>query len=59
MKKLNELKEMVSRLEVDCEKFYKKGNKAASVRARKVLQEIRLQAHEMRKDISEVRKTFS
>ena len=55
MDKFQELKEMVDNLEVDLKKFYTKGNKAASIRARKVLQEIKAQAQDIRMDISTVR----
>tara|TARA_R110000796_G_scaffold252137_1_gene385314 strand:- start:12382 stop:12558 length:177 start_codon:yes stop_codon:yes gene_type:complete len=57
MNNLNELKNMIDLLEVDLVKFYKKGNKAASIRARKVLQDIKSQAQNIRMDISQTRKT--
>lgn len=56
MNNLNELKYMIDLLEVDLAKFYKKGNKAASIRARKTLQEIKRQAQNIRMDISQTRK---
>jgi hypothetical protein len=55
MNNLEDLKVMINRLEVDLTKFYTKGNKAASIRARKTLQEIKGQAQNIRMDISEVR----
>ena len=57
MDKLNELKDLLDKLELDLIKFYEKGNKAASIRARKTLQEIKAQAQEIRVDVSETRKT--
>lgn len=57
MDKLIELKNMLDELEVDLIKFYEKGNKAASIRARKTLQDIKAQAQEIRADVSETRKT--
>ena len=51
----NELKVMINRLEVDLTKFYSKGNKAASIRARKTLQEIKEQAQNIRMHISQTR----
>ena len=56
MDNLEDLKMMVSQLEIDLEKFYRNGNKAASIRARKWLQNIRAQALLMRKEISKTRK---
>jgi len=55
MNNLEDLKVMINRLEVDLTKFYTKGNKAASIRARKILQDIKGQAQNIRMDISEVR----
>jgi hypothetical protein len=57
MNKLEELKRMLDLLEVDLLKFYEKGNKAASIRARKTLQDIKAQAQEIRVDVSETRKS--
>lgn len=52
MDKVAYLKKLIEELEVDAEKFYSKSNKAASVRARKKLQEIKAQAQNIRMDIS-------
>jgi len=56
MDNLEELKYMIEQLEIDLAKFYGKGNKAASIRARKMLQDIREQAVMIRKDVSDTRK---
>ena len=56
MNNLDELKYMIEVLEIDLAKFYNKGNKAASIRARKTLQEIKKQAQKIRMDISQTRK---
>jgi len=56
MDNLDELKNMIDNLEVDLLKFYKKGNKAASIRARKTLQDIKQQAQDIRMHISQTRK---
>jgi len=56
MHKLEELKKLIEELEVDLLKFYDKGNKAASIRARKKLQNVRALALEIRKHVSETRK---
>lgn len=52
MEKFNELKELIASIEEDTNKFYEKGTKAAGVRVRKGLQEIKRVAQEMRIDIS-------
>jgi hypothetical protein len=52
MEKFNELKDLLAAIEADVEKFYEKGTKAAGVRARKGLQEIKRVAQELRVDIS-------
>lgn len=52
MDKINELKALIAGLEEDAIKFYEKENKAAGVRARKTLQEIKSMAQEIRLDIS-------
>lgn len=56
MDNYEELESMLGQLKVDLEKFYLKGNQAASVRARKTLQEIKEQAQNIRMDISNTRK---
>ena len=56
MNNLDELKRLIEELEVDLNKFYGKGNKAASIRARKTLQNVRAKALEIRKHVSETRK---
>lgn len=56
MDNLDELKYMIELLEVDLNKFYTKGNKAASIRARKTLQDIKAQAQIIRMDVSEIRR---
>jgi septation ring formation regulator EzrA len=56
MDNYEELEALLNQLKVDLEKFYNKGNQAASVRARKTLQEIKEQAQTIRMDISKTRK---
>lgn len=56
MDNFEELELLINQLKVDLEKFYHKGNQAASVRARKKLQEIKEQAQTIRMDISKTRK---
>jgi hypothetical protein len=52
MEKFNDLKELIAGLEEDANKFYDKGNKAAGVRLRKGLQEIRTLSQALRQDVS-------
>ena len=56
MDNLERLKQMIVELEIDLNKFYSKGNKAASIRARKLLQDIKAQAQEIRVHVSKTRK---
>ena len=56
MNELDKLKYMIEELEVDMTKFYVKGNRTASIRARKMSQEIKKQAQVIRMDISKTRK---
>jgi hypothetical protein len=58
MNNYEELESLMGQLKVDLEKFYLKGNQAASVRARKTLQEIKEQAQNIRMDISKARKVL-
>ena len=52
MNEFNELKEQIIALEEDAAKFYDKGNKAAGVRLRKGLQDIKSLAQAVRQDVS-------
>ena len=56
MERFNMLKEMVESFEKDFEKFYVKGNKAAGVRVRKQMQELRALAQEIRSEIQDLKK---
>lgn len=53
MSRMDEINEIVSELQVDMEKFYGKGNKAAGTRARKHLMSLKNIAHEVRQEIQE------
>lgn len=55
MNKLEDLKILIEQLEFEMTKFYDKGNNAASIRARKLLQSIKAQAQIIREDISDTR----
>jgi len=54
---LETLKNSISQLETETTKFYEKGNKAAGVRLRKGLQEIRTLSQTLRQDVSAKNKT--
>ena len=56
MENFNELKELVTTLEADVVKFYEKDNKAAGVRVRKTLQQIKTVSQTMRNEVSEKNK---
>lgn len=55
IEKFNELKSLIDELEVDAEKFYAKGNGAAGTRLRKGLQEVKIQAQEIRVGIQDIK----
>lgn len=55
MNKLDKLKSLIEILSIDINKFYGSGNKAASIRARKVLQKIKEESQNIRMDISKTR----
>jgi hypothetical protein len=57
MEKFEELKTLIASIEDDATKFYEKGNKAAGVRLRKGLQEIRTLSQTLRQDVSSKNKT--
>jgi hypothetical protein len=57
MEKFEELKTLITSIEEDAVKFYEKGNKAAGVRLRKGLQEIRTLSQTLRQDVSAKNKT--
>jgi len=49
------LKELIATAEKDAEAFYTKGNNAAGTRLRNALQQIKVRASEIRKDVTETR----
>jgi hypothetical protein len=56
MDRFNQLKELVDSFEKDFEKFYDKENKAAGVRVRKHMQELRNLAQEIRAEVQNLKK---
>ena len=53
MKKFEELKGLVTSVENDAKAFYDKGNKAAGTRLRNALQQIKVAASDIRKEVTE------
>lgn len=56
MEKFNELEALVANMKEDVVKFYEKGNKAAGVRVRKALQDVKALAQAIRVNVSEQKK---
>lgn len=56
MNNYEKLESLMNQLKIDLDKFYNKNNKAASIRARKTLQNIKEEAQNIRMDISKTRK---
>lgn len=57
MELFNQIKQLVEEAELDAIKFYERGNKAAGVRLRKTMQEIKGLAQDLRLEVNEVRLT--
>lgn len=53
METLRKIKELVEKMSVDTQKVYEKGNRSASIRARKYAQEIKLLIAQYRKELLE------
>lgn len=57
MEKFNELEALIASMKEDVVKFYEKGNKAAGVRVRKTLQDVKALAQAIRVNVSEQKKS--
>ncbi|MEX2586092.1 MAG: histone H1 [Balneolaceae bacterium] len=55
MSRLDQIKNLMTELEGDMEKFYEKGNKAAGTRARKQLQDLKKLSQEIRLEIQDIK----
>ena len=55
MSRIDEVKNLMTELEEDLEKFYDKGNKAAGTRARKQLQDLKKLSQEIRLEIQDMK----
>jgi hypothetical protein len=50
-----QLKAVVENTQIDADKFYEKGNKAAGTRLRKSMQDIKSLAQDVRKDVQDTK----
>jgi hypothetical protein len=53
MEKFNKVKELIASIEEDAEKFYNKANGAAGTRIRKGMQDLKVLASEIRKEVTD------
>jgi hypothetical protein len=53
MEKFEKVKELVSAIEADATKFYDGGNAAAGTRVRKAMQDLKVLASDIRKEVTE------
>lgn len=58
MEKFNEIKTIIESVSNDVEKFYEKGNKAAAVRIRKAMQDVKNLAQELRIHVQETKNSL-
>jgi hypothetical protein len=55
MQKFQELKDLITSLEGDIDKFYNKGNSAAGTRVRKGMQDLKNLAQTIRAEVQEIK----
>lgn len=53
MEKFEKVKQLVASIEADADKFYNKANGAAGTRIRKGMQDLKVLASEIRKEVTE------
>jgi hypothetical protein len=53
MKKFQKVKDLIASIEADAEKFYNKANSAAGTRIRKGMQDLKVLATEIRKEVTD------
>lgn len=53
MEKFAKVKELIASIEADADKFYNKANGAAGTRIRKAMQDLKVLATEIRKEVTE------
>ena len=57
MEKFEKVKQLVASIEADADKFYNKANGAAGTRIRKGMQDLKVLATEIRKEVTERKNT--
>ncbi|ATP56495.1 histone H1 [Pedobacter ginsengisoli] len=57
MEKFGKVKELIASIEADADKFYNKANSAAGTRVRKGMQDLKVLATEIRKEITDKKNT--
>ncbi|HLU89381.1 MAG TPA: hypothetical protein VKZ51_06065 [Cyclobacteriaceae bacterium] len=55
MNRFNEIKDLITSLEGDFEKFYDKKNQAAGTRVRKGMQDLKNLAQDIRKEVQDIK----
>lgn len=55
MNRFSEIKDLITSLEGDFEKFYEKGNQAAGTRIRKGMQDLKNLAQDIRKEVQDIK----
>ncbi|QDH80944.1 histone H1 [Echinicola soli] len=55
MSRFSEIKDLVTSMESDFEKFYDKGNQAAGTRVRKGMQDLKNIAQDIRKEVQDIK----
>jgi len=53
MEKFGKVKELIASIEADADKFYNKANSAAGTRVRKGMQDLKVLATEIRKEVTD------
>ncbi len=53
MEKFQKIKDVISSVEADVEKFYNAGNAAAGTRVRKAMQDLKVMAQDIRSEVTE------
>lgn len=53
MEKFSKAKKLIASIEADADKFYNKANSAAGTRVRKAMQDLKVLAGDIRKEITE------
>ncbi|WGQ09917.1 histone H1 [Pedobacter gandavensis] len=55
MEKFNQIKTLISQIEVDADKFYNRGNSAAGTRLRKGMLALKALANQQRKEVTAIK----